>query len=68
MRWRLLEEEEEEIRTVMDEERSISGLVGHFENRLKELEGQMKLKPSLRSHEARKADVLPEYGDTQGRR
>jgi len=68
MRWRLLEEEEAEIKTVMEEERSIGRLVGQYEGRLKELEGLMKLKPSLRSHEARKAEVLPEYADLQGGR
>jgi hypothetical protein len=65
MRWRLLEEEEEEIRTVVDGERRSGGSVGELEVRLKEIEGLKGLKPSLRSAESRAAETLPSYGEAR---
>jgi hypothetical protein len=63
MRWRLLEEEEHEIKTVMGEERSTGGEnVGHLEKRLLEIDGLKKLKPSLRARRASNVhETLPAY-------
>ena len=64
-RWRVLEDEEKDIETVLEAERSTGGVVGTLETRLKELEGLIKLKPSIRSDMARDAEVLPAYEDVQ---
>ena len=64
-RWRVLEDEEKDIETVLEAERSTGGVVGTLETRLKELEGLIKLKPSIRSEMARDAEVLPAYEDVQ---
>jgi hypothetical protein len=48
MRLRLLEEEEAEIKVVMAEERGSGGHADELENRLLELEGFNRLKPSMR--------------------
>jgi hypothetical protein len=63
-RWRVLDEEKD-IETVLEAERSTGGVVGTLETRLKELEGLIKLKPSIRSEMARDAEVLPAYEDVQ---
>ncbi|KAF2815219.1 uncharacterized protein BDZ99DRAFT_459146 [Mytilinidion resinicola] len=67
-RWRVLLEEETEIKGVIDAEREDDGAVGSLEKRLKELEGMIRLKPSMRSIEARQAEQLPDYEQVQGRR
>jgi hypothetical protein len=64
-RWRVLEDEEKDIETVLEAERSTGGAVGTLETRLKELEGLIKLKPSIRNEMARDAEVLPAYEDVQ---
>lgn len=67
MRWRLIEEEEAEIRQVMAAAASADGQEGEqdmqhqFAVRLKELEGQWHLLPSLRTQEAKDTTVLPGY-------
>lgn len=63
-RWRVLEEEKE-IETVLEAERSTGGAIETLETRLKELDGLVKLKPSMRSEKARDAEVLPAYEDVQ---
>ncbi|OCK81717.1 hypothetical protein K432DRAFT_9755 [Lepidopterella palustris CBS 459.81] len=60
-RWRVLQEEEAEIRTVIGAEREIGSATGTLETRLKELEGLIRLKPSLRSSHMRDATPLPRY-------
>jgi len=66
-RWRILEDEEREIQTVLREEQEAGGdqaKVGHLEKRLMEINGLKKLKPSLREREARgDAEVLPGYSE-----
>jgi hypothetical protein len=64
MRWRLLEEEEEEIKVVLAEERGSGGHAGELEKRLLEIEGLKKLKPSMRSGVARQGETLPSYTAT----
>jgi hypothetical protein len=64
MRWRILEEEEAEIKTVLAEERSSGGHAGELEKRLLELEGLKKLKPSMRSSQAQQSEALPSYSAT----
>lgn len=61
MRFRLLEEEETEIKTVIEEERRHGGRTGELEKRLMELEGLKRLLPSMRSDEARRSEALPSY-------
>jgi len=48
-RWRVLEEEEEEIKVVMHETKAVGGDVGHLEKRLLEIDGLKRLKPSARA-------------------
>lgn len=64
MRFRLLEEEEAELKVIIEEEQRDGGNVGEMEKRLLELEGLKKLLPSLRGHEAREAEKLPAYTAT----
>jgi hypothetical protein len=47
-RWAVLEDEEKELHTVIEETKRVGGDVGHYEKRLMEIEGLKKLKPSLR--------------------
>jgi hypothetical protein len=63
VRWRLIEEERDEILAVMEAERTSGegGFRGDLEKRLKELEGLWKLKPSMRAMRDRGVDVLPSY-------
>ena len=67
-RWRVLEDEEREIQTVLKEEQEAGGdhaKVGHLEKRLMEIDGLKKLKPSLREREVRgDAEVLPGYSES----
>jgi len=62
VRWRLLDEEINEIKSVISEE-SMHGSaeIGHLEVRLMELEGLWRLKPSLRLERTTMAEELPEY-------
>ncbi|KAF2729542.1 hypothetical protein EJ04DRAFT_65979 [Polyplosphaeria fusca] len=60
-RWKVLIGEQDELRIVIEAERSIGGNVGNYEKRLKEIEGLLRLKPTMRGKEARDADTLPEY-------
>ncbi|KAJ4314349.1 hypothetical protein N0V94_006509 [Neodidymelliopsis sp. IMI 364377] len=60
-RWRVLIEELEELRIVTAAERESGGNVGTYEKRLAELEGAMRLRPSLRSREAQGREALPDY-------
>ncbi|KAJ4343709.1 hypothetical protein N0V95_006539 [Ascochyta clinopodiicola] len=50
-RWKKLIGELEELRVVIAEERESGGNVGTYEKRLAEVEGEMRLRPSLRSQE-----------------
>ncbi|KAF2472589.1 uncharacterized protein BDR25DRAFT_313093 [Lindgomyces ingoldianus] len=59
MRWRVLIAEKEELETVIKESKEAGGDIGGLEKRLKELEGLLRVKPSLRGEEARKGEVLP---------
>jgi hypothetical protein len=69
MRWRLLEEEEAEIRVVLGEERANGGeeQVGELEKRLLEVQGLMRVKPSnrkeVRPQGAHLNDELPPYSE-----
>ena len=64
-RWRVLEDEEREIRIVLSEERAAGGGLGavsNLEMRLMEIQGLKRLKPSLRERRANEqAENLPEY-------
>jgi hypothetical protein len=61
MRWRLLEEEEEEIKTVMKAGTATDGTaIADLEMRLKQIDSLKKLKPSLRSKDPQQ-DQLPGY-------
>jgi hypothetical protein len=67
-RWKMLEEEETEIRLLMGEVKAVQGKVGHLEKRVLEIGGLKKLKPSLRAAtstgEVPHAKDLPRYEDT----
>lgn len=60
-RWRVLIGELEELRVVIDAEKESGGNVGTYEKRLAEVEGMMRLRPSLRSKQAKENEVLPDY-------
>lgn len=61
-RWRKLSGELEELKVVIAEEQGSGGNVGTYEKRLAEVEGQMQLRPSLRSRQAQEGAQLPGYG------
>ena len=61
-RWKVLIGELEELGIVIAAEKDSGGNVGTYEKRLAEVEGMMKLRPSLRSKQAKENDALPEYG------
>lgn len=69
-RLQVLEDEEKEIKTVMEEAEAAGGEVGHLEKRLLEIEGLKKLKPSMREGRASSRDSvhdkLPAYEEAQG--
>jgi hypothetical protein len=60
-RWKVLIGELEELRVVIEAERENGGDVGTYEKRLAELEGMVKLRPSLRSKQVQENAALPEY-------
>lgn len=60
-RWRKLSGELEELKVVIAEEKESGGDVGTYEKRLAEVEGQMQLRPSLRTQQAQENSLLPEY-------
>ena len=70
-RWQVLEDEENEIKTVMEEAEAVGGDVGHLEKRLLEIGGLKKLKPSMRLREGRASShvsvehKLPAYEEAQ---
>lgn len=53
--------EQEELKIVIAEEKESGGNVGTFEKRLVEVEGTMRLRPSLRGAQARGEERLPGY-------
>lgn len=68
-RWQVLEDEENEINTVMEEAKAVGGDVGHLEKRLLEIGGLKRLRPSLRerrsSTQASAQGTLPAYEERQ---
>ncbi|XPS80188.1 hypothetical protein M3J09_012149 [Ascochyta lentis] len=60
-RWKKLIGELEELRVVIAEEKESGGNVGTYEKRLAEVEGEMRLRPSLRSQHAQHNQDLPAY-------
>jgi hypothetical protein len=60
-RWKVLIGEQEELKVVIEAERHDGGNVGTYEKRLKEVEGLMRLQPSLREQRAREEEALPGY-------
>ena len=60
-RWKKLIGELEELKVVIAEERDSGGNVGTYEKRLAEVEGEMRLRPSLRSQQAQADVQLPGY-------
>jgi len=68
-RLQVLEDEEKEIETVIEEVNAVGGEVGHLEKRLLEIGGLKKLKPSLRERRASAVsdqDKPPTYEEAQG--
>jgi hypothetical protein len=62
MRWRLIEDEINEVKLLIEEERQHgSREVGHLEVRKMELEGLWRLKPSLRLRREEGREALPDY-------
>jgi hypothetical protein len=63
IRWRVLEDEMNELKTIILEERNEGNTnVGHLEIRLVELKGLWRLKPSLRiQRETQPREPLPDY-------
>ena len=68
-RLQILEDEEKEIKTVLEEVTEVGGVVGHLEKRLLEIGGLKKVKPSMRdrrgSVQAPFEEVLPAYEEAQ---
>ena len=68
-RLQMLEDEEKEIKMVLEEVKAVGGEVGHLEKRLLEIGGLKKLKPSMRegrgSGQAPVQDKLPAYEEAQ---
>lgn len=60
-RWKKLIGELEELRVVIAEEKENGGNFGTYEKRLAELEGAIRLRPSLRSQQAQDNEGLPGY-------
>jgi hypothetical protein len=60
-RWKKLLGELEELNIVMAEKKESEGDVGTYEKRLAEVEGEMRLRPSLRSQQAQNSAQLPGY-------
>ncbi|KAF3041032.1 hypothetical protein E8E11_004148 [Didymella keratinophila] len=60
-RWKKLIGELEELKIVIAEERESGGNIGTYEKRLAEVEGEMRLRPSLRSQQAQANAQLPGY-------
>ncbi|KAF3008432.1 hypothetical protein E8E13_002701 [Curvularia kusanoi] len=58
-RWRKLQGEQEELKVVIAEEKGSGGNVGTYEKRLAEVEGEMQLRPSMRSRQAQENTQLP---------
>lgn len=63
-RWKKLIGELEELKVVIAEEKESGGNVGTYEKRLAEVEGEMRLRPSLRSQQAQANAQLPGYPQT----
>ena len=61
-RWRKLSGELQELKVVIAEERATGGNVGTYEKRLAEVEGELRLRPSLRAQQAQENVQLPIYG------
>ena len=61
-RWKKLRGELEELKVVIAEEKESGGSIGTYEKRLAEVEGEMQLRPSLRSQQAQENAQLPSYG------
>ena len=61
-RWKKLRGELEELKVVIAEEKESGGNIGTYEKRLAEVEGEMQLRPSLRSQQAQENAQLPGYG------
>ncbi|KAF2655853.1 hypothetical protein K491DRAFT_692498 [Lophiostoma macrostomum CBS 122681] len=64
MRLNVLRSEAEELKVVIEEEKKVGDgqeRVGGLEKRAKELEGLLKLKPSLRGEQVRENEQLPGY-------
>ena len=61
-RWKKLRGELEELKVVIAEEKESGGNIGAYEKRLAEVEGEMQLRPSLRSQQAQENAQLPDYG------
>jgi hypothetical protein len=60
-RWNVLIGELEELKVVIQAEKESGGAVGTYEKRLAEVEGGMRVRPSLRGQEKREEE-LPAYG------
>jgi hypothetical protein len=73
MRWNKLIGELEELKVVVEQEKEAGGegtvggyekrTVGGYEKRAKKLEGEIRLRPSLRGQDKREGEVLPEYAE-----
>ena len=61
-RWKKLIGELKELKVVIAEEKESGGDVGTYEKRLAEVEGEIRLRPGLRSQEAQDNVQLPGYG------
>ncbi|KAF1354321.1 hypothetical protein EJ07DRAFT_133106 [Lizonia empirigonia] len=60
-RWKKLIGELEELKIVIAEEKGSGRNFGTYEKRLAEVEGEMRLRPSLRSQQAQETEGLPGY-------
>lgn len=64
-RWKVLIGEQEELKVVIEAEKETGGDVGSYEKRLVEVEGLMRLRPSLRGEAKMEEEGLPEYASGQ---
>ena len=60
-RWKKLIEELEELKMAIAEEKRVGGDISTYEKRLAEVEGEMRLRPSLRSQRAQESEGLANY-------
>lgn len=60
-RWKVLIEELDELKTVMHAEQETGGATGTYEKRVKEIQGLLRVLPTMRSQIGKSNEALPPY-------